>query len=68
MYGRIILFLIKRKLKIKENDRFKFKNQKKPGIYWFTKSGLIKKEGDIEVFSDVSLNWLINDECKIVRI
>lgn len=62
---RLIIFLIRRRLGVKEREPFQFVNQRSKAIYYFTEDGIIKAwHGDIEK-SHVSLNWLLDDECKI---
>lgn len=69
---RIIIFLIRKRLGLKKEQKFRFTNQKTKAIYYFTNESLIKTEyypsGDIVCQSGVSLNWLLNDKCKIVKI
>lgn len=74
MLNKLIIFLIRRKLGLKKFERFQFENQKsKIDFYYFNDVGLIKMkpykgyEGswyEVEQ-SGVSLNWLLNPECKI---
>lgn len=65
---RIIIFLIRRRLKLKKFRRFKFKNQRRAGVYYFDSCAIMKIiDGHIEE-SKVPLNWLLNDECKIELI
>ena len=65
---RIIIFLIRKRLKLKKFQRFKFQNQRRPGEYYFHSLGLMKiVDGQTEE-SKVPLNWLLNDECKIELI
>ena len=68
---RLIIFLVRRRLGLKKEQEFRFTNQKTKAIYYFTNEGLIKTEhylsGDITCQSGVSLNWLLNDKCKIVK-
>ena len=73
MLARLIVFLIRLKLGVKKMERFRFVNQKsRTDVYYFGDNCLIKatqgKYGvDIEL-SGVSLNWLLNDECKITKV
>ena len=70
MIERLIVFLIRRRLKLKKYQRFRFKNQKTDNVYYFTADKLIKiPEGKRTVSrtekSLVSLNWLVSDECEV---
>ena len=65
---RLIIFLIRRRLGLKKNERFRFANQKSPDIYWFTSTALVKDIGKAWVVkSGVKLNYLLSDECKVVK-
>lgn len=65
---RIIIFLVRKRLKLKKFQRFKFQNQRRAGVYYFDRFGIMKIiDGQIEE-SKVPLNWLLNDECKIELI
>lgn len=65
---RIVIFLVRKRLKLKKYERFKFKNQKTDAVYWFTDTKVLKAEFDITTRSGVSLNWLLNDKCEIERV
>lgn len=71
---RIIIFLIRKRLGLKKFERFKFGNQKSPdNYYYFNDDCLIKKVyfdngSSASVASNVSLNWLLNGECEIIRL
>lgn len=70
---RLIIFLVRKRLGLKKYQYFRFANQKTDDIYYFTGTALIKKAehkspfGSIwcDEFSGVSLNWLLNKDCKI---
>lgn len=69
MINRLIIFLIRKKLGLKKNERFRFANQKKKGTYWFSDTALIKRidiNQPIEL-STVPLNWLLDKDCKIIK-
>ena len=65
---RLIVFLIRKRLGLKKYQPFKFTNQKDDCVYFFADDRLLK-----QVFyprarvkrSNVSLNWLLNDKCKV---
>lgn len=74
---RIIIFLIRKRLGLKKLEKFQFKNQKsKDNYYYFNGQNLMKYNVlDSGYYSNtfvseshVSLNWLLNDECEIVKI
>lgn len=75
---QFILWLIKRRFHLKWCERFQFTNQKKPDIYWFEKCGLYKIEyrtthaGKVQPMaiceSKVSLNWILDKDCKIKKV
>ena len=76
--NRLILYLIKRRFHLKWLERFRFTNQKKLDVYWFDKDGLYKMEylttrsGKVlpvgMSLSGVSLNWMLDKDCKIEKI
>lgn len=68
MINRIILYLICRKLGIRKFQEFRFANQKTNATYWFTHDGISKHWNGETTLSHVSLNWLLNPECEIVKI
>lgn len=65
-----ILFLIRKRLGLKFKEPFRFNNQKsKTDYYFFDDEGLKKVVNYNHVsLSDVSLNWLLNDECEITYL
>lgn len=66
---RFIIFLIRMKLKLKIAELFRFGNQKSKDIYFFTCRELIKvNERGHSTVSNVPLNWLLSDECEIVKL
>jgi hypothetical protein len=70
MIKKLVLFLIRKKLKLKELESFQFANQKSLyDYYYFDDCGLVKFESVYNKFvpAGVSLNWLLNDECEIVK-
>ena len=70
---RLILFLIRKRLGLKKYECFTFDNQKSDSVYWFTANGIVKryyskgKQCTRLKKSSVSLNWLLSDECTIVK-
>jgi hypothetical protein len=70
MYNKLIIFLLRKKFGLKKYEGFRFANQKsKFNAYFFTDDQLIKE--DLEVCeirpSNVKLNYLLSDECKIIK-
>jgi hypothetical protein len=64
----LILFLTRKRLGLRKNQSFRFKNQKSATeYYWFTSDAVMKMCYDGEVKpSSVSLNWLLSGDCVIV--
>lgn len=67
---RLIVFLVRKRLHLRKNQKFRFCNQKTDNIYYFTSSRLVKiteTSGRISRHekSLVSLNWLLDDGCEI---
>lgn len=65
---RFIIFLVRRRLKLRKWQYFKFANQKREGVYYFNDTHLMKKVGWQAEESKVPLNWLLDDECKVVKV
>lgn len=64
---RLVFFLVRRKLGLKEREAFQFVGQKSNAVYYFTEDSVMKAwHGHIEK-SGVSLNWLMDDECEITK-
>ena len=63
--NRLVIFLIRLKLHLKKGQKFQFDNQKTDAVYWFTEGALMKMENGFRYESGVSLNWLLNPDCKI---
>lgn len=68
MYNKLILWLIRRKFKLGLYDAFRFENQKSDAFYWFNETGIFKNENLDVSRSNVSLNWLLDPECKIIKL
>ena len=67
---RLILFLIRRRLGVHKSQAFRFDNQSSTtDCYYFSNTNLIKLKIEnrsfVEEKSGVSLNWLLDDDCKI---
>ena len=70
---RLIIFLVRKKLGLKKGEYFRFANQLNPyNTYYFTDDAVMKHfgrwKGSDDVKSSVSLNWLLDDECEIVKV
>lgn len=63
--NKLIIFLVRRKLHLGKNEGFQFDNQKTDSVYWFTEDSLMKMEHGHSYKSGVSLNWLLDKNCKI---
>lgn len=70
MIDKLILFLIRKKFGLKKNEEFRFANQKQQGVYYFTDKALVKTlhNGRVTLLSDASLNWIVDKDCKIVKV
>lgn len=70
MIKKFIVFLIRRRLKLKKYQRFRFANQKTDNVYYFTADKLIKIPEDKRIVSKaekslVSLNWILSEDCEV---
>ena len=72
---RLIVFLIRKRLGLKRNEHFRFANQaSEKHYYYFTSDCLIKMRWSarwnkyISDPSGCSLNWLLDDNCEIVKV
>ena len=69
----LIIFLVRKKLGLKKGEHFRFVNQSSLyNTYYFTYDAVMKHfgrwKGSDDVKSSVSLNWLLDDECKIIKV
>ena len=72
----LIIRLIRKRLGLKKFQNFRFTNQKDDSTYYFTNYDLRKNEvvGEGENSytrgkrSNVPLNWIIDDDCKVVIV
>lgn len=66
---KLVLYLVRKRLGLKQFEFFRFKGQKSKTVYYFTDQRIVKVyRGGLTAPSGVSLNWLIDDECKIERV
>ena len=65
---KFVIFLIRKKLGLRKYEKFRFVNQKSNAVYYFTESNVMKCWRDQTMLSGVSLNWLLDNDCKIERV
>lgn len=70
---KLIIFLLRVKHGLKEKEPFRFTNQKSEvDYYYFTEEELKKVEFKNKecktIRANVSLNWMLDRECEIVKI
>ena len=71
---KLIISLVRRYLGLKKCEGFQFVNQKSNDIYYFGDDGVYKAYGCGPGYggsirkSNVSLNWLLDDECDIQSV
>lgn len=68
---KLILFLIRKRLGLAKYENFQFVNQSdKREYYWFNDTELRKYDCRAKgvIRARVSLNWLLDDECEIVKV
>ena len=70
--NRLILFFVRLKLGLKKGECFRFTNQKSSTNYYYINSdGIFKvtplKYNDLVRPANVSLTWLLNRKCEIVK-
>lgn len=65
---RLIIFLVRTRLGLKKYEHFQFDNQKSDATYFFSDAVVMKDTGHTVRPSTVSLNWLLNDNCKITKV
>lgn len=65
----LILFLIRRRHGLKKYQQFRFENQKsKTDVYYFGRDKIYKIEGCKTIDSSVSINWMLDENCKIIKL
>lgn len=75
MIQLFILFLIRKRLGLKKFEMFQYANQRDKEVWYYIGPSRIMKvypDPDIQnlthsVQSNVSLNWLLDDRCKIIK-
>ncbi len=68
MLRRFVIFLIRIKLGLKKYEKFTFVGQKSNAVYYFTEANVMKQWRGQTMMSGVSVNWLLDNECKIERV
>lgn len=70
MIRKTVVALVRKKLGLKKYEQFRFVNQKsKVEFYWFTDDSVMKQcQNGFICKSSVSLNWLLDKDCEIVKI
>lgn len=63
---RIVMFLLRKKLGLKKNQRFQFDGQKSDAVYYISDHYVMKYYHGRTSLSNVSINWLLSDECDII--
>lgn len=68
MLRHLIIYLIRKKLRLRKHQRFRFANQKSPtDCYYFTSDTLMKESvNGYRHASRASLTWLLSDECCVI--
>ena len=75
MLQLLILFLIRKRLGVKKFEYFQYANQRDTEVwYYFGPTRIVKVYPDPDneglthhILSNVSLNWLLDDRCKIIK-
>lgn len=65
---RFVIFLIRKKLGLRKYEMFKFVGQKSDAVYYFTESNVMKHWRGQTSLSGVSINWLLDNDCKVERV
>ena len=63
---RTVMFLLRKKLGLKKNQRFQFDGQKSDAVYYISDHHVMKYYRGRTTLSNVSVNWLLSDECDII--
>jgi hypothetical protein len=63
---RLIMFLLRKKLGVKKDQRFQFNGQKSDAVYYISDEYVMKHYHGRTTTSNVSINWLLDDECDII--
>lgn len=65
---KIVIFLIRKRLGLKKYEQFRFVEQKSNAVYYFTEDNLMKYWRNQTMLSGVSLNWLVDTNCRVERV
>lgn len=64
---RLIIFLIRKRLGLKNRQPFQFVGQKSNAVYYFAEDAIIKSWRGNITKSSVSLTWLLDDNCEVQK-
>ena len=69
MLIRVIIFLVRKQLGVGKYEEFQFANQKNKNEYYYFDKTCLRKNvpGWPSKPSSVSLNWLLNPMCEIIK-
>jgi hypothetical protein len=69
MLTRLIINLIRLRLGVRRYEKFRFDSQtSRVNYYFFTERMVMKHSDGYTTTSSVSLNWLLDPNCKVVKI
>lgn len=63
---RLVMFLLRKKLGLKKDQRFQFDGQKSDAVYYISDEYVMKYYHGRTTTSNVSINWLLDGECDII--
>lgn len=62
---KFVIYLVRKRLGLKTYEMFQFVGQKSDATYYFTEDAVMKIWRGVTEKSGVSLNWLLDEDCKI---
>ena len=69
---KLIVYLVRKRLGLKKYEYFRFANQRSNAVYWFAETQVLKSitvgSNQVITLSNVSLNWLLNNDCKVIPV
>lgn len=65
MTNRIVMLLLRRKLKLKKYQFFRFSEQKTNAVYYISDTNVMKLYRGKATLSNVSINHLLSERCHI---
>lgn len=66
MNKRLVMYILRKKLGLRKDQRFQFDGQKSDAVYYISDTCVMKHFHGRTTLSNVSINWLLDDECKII--